>query len=87
MPNKKTKATKAKRTILKNNKRNTTKRYVPGVDGPKITNNAMPGMGVLGKATKTKEIVKAVNKVHATLSNNKTVKKAVTAGKRQYGGV
>ena len=47
----------------------------------------MPGMGVLGKATKTKEIVKAVNKVHATLSNNKTVKKAVTAGKRQYGGV
>ena len=80
------KTNKTHRNKTKKTNRLGTKKYVPGVDGPKYRGGSIK-LGPLGKALKTKKIIKVANKVHATLSNNKTVKKAVTAGKRQYGGV
>ena len=80
------KTNKTHRNTVKKTNRLATKKYVPGVDGPKYIGGSVK-LGPLGKAVKTKKILKVANKVHANLSNNKTVKKAVIAGKRRNGGI
>tara|TARA_R110000751_G_scaffold29754_2_gene76648 strand:- start:6167 stop:6457 length:291 start_codon:yes stop_codon:yes gene_type:complete len=58
-----TKSSKSNRNKTKKNNRTKSKKYTPGVDGPKYTGGSVPFVpGILGKIVKTKKIVDYVKK-------------------------
>ena len=58
-----TKSSKSNRNETKKNNRTKSKKYTPGVDGPKYTGGSVPFVpGILGKIVKTKKIVDYVKK-------------------------
>ena len=58
-----TKSSKSNRNKTKKNNRAKSKKYVPGVDGPKFTGGSVPFVpGILGKVVKTKKIIEYVKK-------------------------
>tara|TARA_R110000823_G_scaffold296817_1_gene416832 strand:+ start:236 stop:520 length:285 start_codon:yes stop_codon:yes gene_type:complete len=58
-----TKSSKSNRNKTKKTNRHKTKKYVPGVDGPKYVGGSVPFVpGFLGKVVKTKKIIDYVKK-------------------------